>query len=441
MSPLAEILALSGIIVRGSDSQPSTATQRLQSLNVSIAFKQTAENIAGAKTIVYSSAIANDNPELVAARAANLRVLHRSDLLNELMASKKSITIAGTHGKTTTAAMIAHTLTELGKDPTVVVGGVMRNFSSSARLGKSEFFVAEADESDGSFLKYSPFVSVLTNIDNDHLDHFTSHDAMRAAFLKYMQNSHTDGGTVLGWDNKIVREVAEGFLGNKIACGFQIGSHIRATDYVARDGKAIFNAMVQKQNVRCQLNAFGRHNVCNALVTLGTMHLLGLDIKQAATALSSFAGVDRRMSLIVNHPRAIVFDDYAHNPGKIQAAITSLKEAFPRHMLHVIFQPHRFSRLETMYGEITRSFVGASNVYVIPVYAAGETPKPEFTPERIANDIALASNVICRGIDDSSTISRYLMSKLTGSNVILTLGAGDVWKIADHLRTMLSAQG
>jgi UDP-N-acetylmuramate--alanine ligase len=443
MSALAELALRGGLAVQGTDLKDSPATERLASLGAKIAFGHGRDEVGDAKTLIYSSAIAKDNPELLEGAARGATVLHRADFLRLLMAGKQAITVAGTHGKSTTSAMVTHVLDALGLDPTAAIGGAMRAYQSPARYGKSAYFVAEADESDGSFLKYDPFISVVTNIDLDHMEYFKDRARLTEAFAAYLQKTHPDGAAVVGWDSPLAREVGAAYAGERLTYGFLLGSEVRGLEFRSERGESWFTAMVERDKVAVHLKMMGKHNAQNALGALAVARALDLDVARAAASLVDFQGVQRRMAHVLDGGKAHVFDDYAHNPGKMAAAVDSLKAAWPEAALHVVFQAHRFSRLETMYEEMLGALKNADFVHVVPVYSAGETTKQDFAPLRLANDLRLRFDVDaapCKDLDGAAQAVEGAVAKLGPEQtaVVLTLGAGDVWKVAAALKQRLA---
>lgn len=435
MAGLAELALAEGFEVQGSDLKASDGTRRLTGLGAKVLLDHQETALAKARTVVFSSAIKSQNVELAAAKAKKLKVLHRSEFLAYLMAERKAVTIAGTHGKSTTSAMIAYMLDRLGLDPGAAIGGTMRAYGSAARSGKGEYFVAEADESDGSFLKYRPFVGVLTNVAPDHMEFFKDEARLVQAFKDYLGRIDPEEGVaVIGWDNAMSRQIGSEYAKNRLTYGFLLGSEVRAIDYQSSHGETTFTAVVEKDRVAVKLPMMGKHNAQNALCSLAVARSLGLDVKDAAAALSGFPGVDRRMALVHSGKDLKVFDDYAHNPGKIRASVQTLKEAFPEAQLHVVFQAHRFSRLETMYDDMLGSVDAADCVHVVPVYAAGETTGQDFSPARLAADLASKFGVkafACKALSDAVP---SLREHLRRPAVILTVGAGDVHQVATTLK-------
>ncbi len=436
MAPLAEILHNKGVSVAGSDQAESSNTIKLRELGIPVVIGHHERNATEAKTLIVSSAIRDDNPEYVAAQNNSIPILHRSDILKLLIDNYQAITVAGTHGKTTTTAMIAHILHELGCQPIAAVGGDMLNFSSHALVGDGNYFVAEADESDGSLVKYRSFISVLTNIEPDHMDYFKSVDRQLDAFSEYLNNTDRDGFAVVGWDFKLARDVGMRFAGNRLAFGFAIGVDVRAINYKQTGSTATFTAIVERDQVDVSLKMLGKHNVLNALCALSVCRALDLDIREAGKALANFAGVNRRLSLLHSNERVSIYDDYAHNPGKISACIQALRETWPATKLVVVYQPHRYSRIRTMYNESVAAFADADLVLLLPVYAAGEDMDNQYNATEYASDIAHYSATTCHTCSWQEAAS-MAMDAAKASTVILTLGAGDVWKIGQEIKAHL----
>lgn len=437
MSALAELAHHRGFKVAGSDLRPSIVTDRLTKLGITITFGHSASALNNATIIVCSSAIAHDNPELAEALRRKLLVLHRSELLALLMQEKSGITVAGTHGKSTTSAMIVHMLTTLGLDPEAVLGGAMRQYGSAARYGQGKILVAEADESDGSFLRYKPFVGIATNIDLDHMEFYKSPAALQDAFLQYLNGINSEGFAVIGWDSPLLREAAQTLKVPRLAYGFVLGSDVRAINYRCAQGESSFTAIVERDQFTCRLPTIGKHNVQNALACLALARGLSLDINDAIHALSTFPGVERRMNLVYKSETIAIFDDYAHNPGKISACLQALRESFRNWQLHVIYQPHRYSRLETMYDEMIGAVKIADIVHMLPVYAAGEVSERDFSPQRLADDLSRVygiKSIPCQNFDSAI---KSVLNNLKPPSVILTVGAGDVWKVARNLKEQL----
>jgi UDP-N-acetylmuramate--alanine ligase len=439
MRPLAEIALAQGYQVSGSDQAASSSLRSLQEQGARITLGHRREALPDEPSaVVVSTAIGTDNPEVLAAQERGWPILHRSELLHTLMQGRKAICVSGTHGKTSTTAMLAYMLEALGQEPTAAIGGEIVGRDRNALVGKGPYFVAECDESDGSFLRYDPFISIVTNIDLDHLDYYKDLEGLKRGFLSFVEKTSADGWAIFGWDNAAAREVAHLFEGQRLSFGTRIGSEVRGLSFNSKGNSAAYEAVVDKQLIQDTAPVVGRHNLQNILCCLAVASVLELDVVQAAAALRSYPGVGRRFSLVAETDRVRIFDDYAHNPGKIRSCIEGAREAFPRDELIIIFQPHRYSRLETMYNETMGSFGAADEVFVLPVYAAGETSQRVFSPESIAKDMSIASQTKALAYDEALLGERLLNPKK--ATVLITIGAGDVWRLGLEWKDRLYEQ-
>jgi UDP-N-acetylmuramate--alanine ligase len=435
MSPLAEIAAKSGFVVSGSDQADSNESHRLRDLGIKVFNTHQSSNIEGARTVVYSSAIPPSNPELATARVAlGVEVLHRSDFLAELMAGRSGVTIAGTHGKTTSSGMIALMLKELGLDPTAAVGGKILSENSYSMSGSGNVFVAEADESDGSFLKYRPYVGVLTNIARDHMDYFQDEAHIVATFRQYLKNIDPDGYAVIGWDNALSRSLGQDFAGNRLGYGFTLGSDVRGREFATTGHGISFRAMVERDAVEVFIPTLGKVNALNGLCALSVARALELDVRAAAEALGQFRGVGRRLNIVFSGARLRIVDDYAHNPDKIAGAIDATKDAWPNSRLIVCFQPHRYTRISSLFDQFVASFARADQVLVLPVYSAGEETIEGFEPNAIARSITKASGVEAHGVANFELCAERVSGFPGADLTVLTVGAGDIWRVGQMVK-------
>ena len=434
MSPLAHICHAAGIEVSGCDSKPGKTLDELRKSGISVETELSDDLRHRTRTYVLSSAISKHHKAVEAAHQDGRKCLHRSELLQLLLAGSRAITIAGTHGKTTTTAMIAHVLSALGRDPSAVVGGLVRSLEASWRHGGGSCFVAEADESDGSFLRYTPQIAVVTNISSDHLDFYTNLQGVCAAFQDHVGRIQTGGWLIGGWDDANVRQLEIPDEINLLTFGTVLGCDVRAYEASPGAGGIAFRAVVERTDVSCRLQLPGMHNLQNALGTLAVCRALELDVIQAARALETFDGVGRRLELVFDSPHLTIFDDYAHNPGKIAAAVMSVAQAWPEKKLRVVFQPHRYSRLRTMYPEFAAAFAGATEVIVTPVFSAGEPLDPSLDTESLAAEIEKRSKVSAIAKSSLSDTIDYLRSTSEHSQIVLTLGAGDVNIVGQALK-------
>lgn len=433
MRPLAEFTHALGMRVSGSE-------RKIEGIKSS--FLMTVENsesdkklVINAKTIVYSSAISNNHPSLELAKESKINVIHRSELLAMISRHYKTIAVAGTHGKSTTSAMVAHMLQTLGQSPSWIIGAPFAHGHDSFSVGRGPWLVIEADESDGSFLRYRPFVSILTNVDADHMDYYQTVDRLHEAFRAYVQNTDPLGGVVVCGDHTSARQCAEVFAGLRISYGFDEANDLIAFHYKAFGLSASSKVMIGGKSETLSLPLPGKHNTSNALAAIGAGQVLGLPLSQTVEALASFPGVRRRMQRYETRSGVIIFDDYAHNPVKIASCIQGLEEAFPDRRLIVCFQPHRFSRISGLYADFISCFRARKIlVIVLPVYASGEAPIKGFEPPRIATDIAKASGAQTFSASTFKGCAELIKSFVVPEqDLIATIGAGDVWQIARSL--------
>ena len=445
MAPLARFIHAAGTKVSGFDQSPATSSNiELKGIHVCTDAEAWSE-LQPIKTIVRSSAIKNDHPWLKEANRLGLKVLHRSELIAILSQAFKLITVSGTHGKSTTSAMISYLLSALDQDPSYILGASLLgenedpSLASACRLGGGAWLVIESDESDGTFLNYRPQIAVVTNIDADHMEHYGSMERMTETFQKHLNCLPEDGVAVLFWDHERVRTI--GFeipLERRLAYGTFLGCDVRMMRFAQEGFEARFSVMVDKTWVDVVLPQIGKHNAINALAALAVVHTLGLSVPHAAQALAVFPGVARRLTKYFQDERLIVYDDYAHNPVKISSCLSGLRAAFPKSKILAVFQPHRYTRLEHLYQDFTKAFSHVNRVLVVPVYAAGEAPLPGVTTERIARDITTGSQVTaepCGSLKDAEELLQYIETEQ--HTIIVTVGAGDVWTIARHLSASL----
>ncbi len=443
MAPLAEIASNYGFLVTGSDTAQSTV-KKLENLGISVYIGQSLDLLKSfveqglTPAIVYSSAIKSDNYEFLEAQKLGLRLLHRSDLLNFFLSQKKhAITIAGTNGKSTISAMSSYLLYHLGKDPLAVVGAKMKDFSSLALSGKGEYSIAEADESDGSFLKYRPHVGLLTSIDLDHMDFFKDSDHIFQTFHQYLQNIQEEGTAIIGWDNYDCRRMSLLYLKRQITYGFYDDASMQGYNYKSKKGTISFSFEVFKKSFTCKLKLIGRHNAQNALASLAVVAALGLNLKDACEIISDFSGIDRRLDLIYSSSNLKIYDDYAHNPTKIQTVISAVRETWPEHQIIAIFQPHRHSRIKTLYNNFVGSFSNADVVIILPTYSSGEHDENPVPPEKIVESIATISGTRAIFTPTFDEAQNTIIEIVKKKSIVLTLGAGDVWKLAFQLKERL----
>jgi UDP-N-acetylmuramate--alanine ligase len=448
MSGLAEVLLNLGHTVSGSDSKDSAVVERLRTLGAQIFIGHNAAAICNADVVVASSAISKSNPELHEASSRRIPIIHRSEMLAELMRLKHGILVAGTHGKTTTTSLVATVLGAAGIDPTVVIGGRLNAFGTNAKLGKSEIFLAEADESDGSFLKLTPTVAVITNIDRDHLDHWSGLDAIIAAFQEFMNKVPFYGSVCACIDDPGVQLALPHVRKKIVSYGLRPDADITAVD-VQPDGfnMRFFPVVNGVKLDEVTLKMPGKHNVQNALASYAVAKVLNLNLKSVGEALASFEGVLHRSTLLGIAQNTLVVDDYAHNPRKIEAALRGLRDGYPRHRIIAIFQPHRYSRVKTMMSEFSKSFIDADNVIVTPIYSAGEAALAGATQKILTQQIrchSFGGNPVpvqpVASLQAAGDLAFELAKDSDSGSIVVSLGAGDVAHVGERVLERLGGK-
>jgi UDP-N-acetylmuramate--alanine ligase len=429
MSGLAEILRTLEFDVSGSDLRAGENTKNLERLGVRIDIGHRAENVRGADVVVYSSAIDYENPEVREARLRGIPVIPRAEMLAELMRVKYGIAIAGSHGKTTTTSLVATVLRAAGFDPTVVVGGRMAALGSNARLGEGNMLVAEADESDGSFLRLTPTIAVVTNIDPEHLDFYKTHDKLKDAFVQFIEKVPFYGLAVLCLDHPHVQDLLPRIHRRHVTYGLspQATYHARSLDY--RGLSTSFVAFNRDKSLgEFTVRMPGQHNVLNTLSVIAVADELEVPLDVVKDALSTFHGVARRFTVVDEIDGVALVDDYGHHPAEVEATLNAARRAYGGRVL-VAFQPHRYSRTENLFDEFTRAFNNADQLFLTDIYAAGEKPIPGITSEHLAEAIAQHGHHNVKYAPDRAAMSAELARIAKPGDVVIALGAGDINKI------------
>lgn len=433
MSGIAEVLLNLGYRVAGSDLTESETTQRLQRLGAEVFIGHRPENLKDVDVVVVSSAVRADNPEVVSAHERIIPVIPRAEMLAELMRMKYGVAVAGTHGKTTTTSMIATVLTHGGLDPTAVIGGKLNIFKSNAKLGQGEFLVAEADESDGSFLRLSPTIAVVTNIDPEHLDHYQDLEEIKNAFLEFVNKVPFYGLAVLCLDQENVQALIPQLRKRYVTYGLSSQANFRAADVTFRGLTTAFRAFANNKELgSISIQMPGLHNVYNALATLATASELDLDFQAVQEALASFSGVQRRFQIKGEWGGVMVVDDYGHHPTEIKATLSAAKEGWGRRTV-VVFQPHRYTRTRHLFKDFLTSFNQADVLFLTEIYPAGEDPIPEVSIQGLYEGIKGHGHKDVTLIEDKSQIVKKLLPRLRPGDMVVTLGAGDIWKVGEAL--------
>lgn len=439
MSGIAELLLNLGYKVSGSDMNVSDITLRLESLGGKVFEGHIASQIAGADVVVVSSAINPDNPEIVTARMTSIPVIPRAEMLAELMRLKYSIAVAGAHGKTTTTSIIASILDKGSLDPTVVIGGKLKSIGSNAVLGKGDFIVAEADESDGSFLKFSPAIAVVTNIDREHLDFYKDLDDIKETFLNFLDRIPFYGLAVLCLDNESIQDIIPKIKKRFTTYGMSTQADYQALDVTFDGQKSMFTVYHMGDKLgRITLNLPGLHNVYNSLASIVVGMELDIPFEVIKGALESLEGVQRRLEIKGKLKGITVVDDYGHHPTEIKTTLQAVKECWPNRRIAVVFQPHRYSRTQALFDDFQRAFYQSDILFVLPIYSAGEKMIEG------VNSKALCDGIISHGhrevffVEDSNLAVNRLIEILKEGDVLLTLGAGNVWQVGENLLKELS---
>ncbi|MEK7333632.1 MAG: UDP-N-acetylmuramate--L-alanine ligase [Nitrospirota bacterium] len=457
MSGIAEVLHNLGYEVTGSDIKDSDTTNRLHSLGIKIYIGHKAENVDDAHVVVISSAVSKDNPEVVAAKEKSIPVIPRAEMLAELARMKYGVLIAGAHGKTTTTSLISTVLAHGGLDPTVVIGGRLMATGSNARLGQGDFLIAEADESDGSFLKLSPTIAVVTNIDREHMDFFRTMDSLREAFLSFMNKVPFYGAAIVCIENEEIRRLVPSVHRRCITYGLSSDADIYAVDINKGFMSVSFDVMHKGKNLgNFSIPVPGLHNVLNSLACIAVAMELKMETGKVKEALNKFSGIQRRFELKGDEKGVKVFDDYGHHPTEIKATLRAAKEglidktqrAESREQrnggrLFVVFQPHRYTRTRDLIDEFSGCFADADVLYLMDIYPAGEKPIDGINSNVLIDRIKKAGHEGAVYFSVREKLMENLLLRLRQGDVVFTLGAGDVWKAGEEIlkRLRLKAGG
>ncbi len=444
MSGIAEILFQSGYHVQGSYLKQSNNTNRLLKLGIKVYIGQKKSNIIDAKIIVVSTAISEKNEEFIAAKKMFLPIVHRSEMLGELMRLKQSIAIAGTHGKTTTTSLIAKMIEENGMDPTIINGGIISSLDSNARLGNGEWMVVEADESDGSFSKLNPTAAIITNIDLEHLDYHKNEDNLENAFYNFVLSIPFYGFVCLCIDNPRTQRLISKLENKKvITYGMSANADIRATNIFYKNNKMNFSLNIKnnkefEENVyKIEFSMIGMHNIQNALATIATGIELKIPLTKIKNTLKNFTGVERRFQKVGNFKNTTIIDDYGHHPVEINSALSAARFLAPESKIIAIFQPHRYSRLKDLFDDFCSCFNKADHVFLLDVYAAGEKSIKKFESINLEKGLADYGHKNVLYIQNQNLLAKNLLKLIQPNDLIICLGAGSITKIANSLEEEL----
>src|SRR5574337_404740 len=436
MSGIAEVLLNLGFQVSGSDLKSTLVIERLAGLGARVAEGHAAGNLGDAQVVVVSSAVPPDNSEIQEAQRRQIPVIPRAEMLAELMRLKFCVAVAGSHGKTTVTSMVAVMLSDNGLDPTAVIGGRLDVFGSSARLGKSELMVVEADESDRSFLYLMPTLAVVTNIDREHLDHYGDLGEIQESFVSFMNKVPFYGAVIACVDppwRASMQAVLPRLRRRVVTYGIQSGADVTARDLELRAGGSSFEVAVDGKSIGSfKVNIPGRHNVQNALAAIAVGRELDLEPAQIQAGLKFFHGADRRFQVKAEVNGITIVDDYGHHPTEISATLEAARLRGARR-IRVVFQPHRFSRTKFLMDEFARCFDGCDRVYLLDIYPASEAPIPGITSQRLVDRMSELGYTRARYVASESAVTTEILAALHPGDLVLTIGAGPVWSIAETL--------
>ena len=438
MSGIAELLLTLGYTVSGSDLKLSHITDRLKAKGAVIYKGHAKENIKEVNVVVTSSAIAAQNPEVVRAKELGCPIIPRAEMLAELMRIKYAIAVAGAHGKTSTTAMISQILNTAGLDPTVIIGGLLQGLDTNALHGSGEFIVAEADESDGSFLKYAPAIAAVTNIDLEHLDFYKDIEDIKDNFVSFINSVPFYGLAILCLDNPHIQDILPRITVRHITYGLSAQSGLQARDIRFEHGKSLFSVFKgEKKLGSILLNIGGQHNILNAMAGIATGLELNIPFNTIKKALEKIKGVKRRLEIKGEAKGVTVMDDYGHHPTEIMATLTAVKESYPDKRLIVVFQPHRYTRTQALFQEFTRAFYQSDILIILPIYPASEAPIEGVDSEHLLEGIKAHGHKEASFAPDFTQALSMVTHKAKSGDMVLTLGAGDVYTLGEKLVEIL----
>ena len=446
MSGIAEVLFNLGYQISGSDTCKSPTTERLSKMGCDVFYQHLPSQVDEAQAVIVSSAIDQNNPEVINAHKLNIPVVPRAEMLAEIMRFRFGIAVAGTHGKTTTTSLITHILNTAKLDPTYIIGGILNSSGINAKLGESDYLIAEADESDGSFLHLQPMLSVITNIDQDHMATYDNdYQKLEDAFISFTGNLPFYGACIVCSDDKGVNNILAKVHRPLITYGLNAKADIQATNISQSGRKMFFKAVCNKYNTAfdVELNLIGKHNILNTLAAIGTACELGIKANTIQQALKSFSGVARRLdyhgTIQINHNTISLFDDYGHHPNEILAVIDSLRQTYTDRRLLVIFQPHRYSRTRDLFDDFSKALSIADQLILLDIYPASENPIANINTTTLANSIRQRSTLDPIVVKNPDEALQTLPNIVKNEDVVLTLGAGDIHHLVDLITHQYAA--
>jgi UDP-N-acetylmuramate--alanine ligase len=432
MSSIAEILLAQGYNVSGSDLIENSNTKRLKQLGGNIFIGHEEKNAKDSDVVVISSAVPDSNPEIIYAREKGIPVIPRAEMLAELMRLKYGVAIAGAHGKTTTTSLVSEILIEGKIDPTIIIGGKLKRLGTNARYGLGTFLVAEADESDGSFLKMTPSFSIVTNIDREHLDYYESIDNIKKDFLQFINKTPFYGMSIICLDNEYIQDIIPEIKKRYITYGLQKQADFRAKNIVFSNLKSYFDVEYKGElKGKINLNLPGEHNVSNALGAIALGCQLDIPFKTIQDALEKISGVQRRIEIKYEYKNLVVIDDYGHHPTEIQTTLKTIRKAYPEKIITVVFQPHRYSRTKSLFEDFTRSFYESDRLAVMPIYPAGEKEIKGIDNYFLCEGIKKHGHKNVNAFSSEREVFDFLRDLKNENAVLLTLGAGNINKLGE----------
>ena len=445
MSGIAEVLFSQGHKIQGSDLSNNKNIKRLKKKGIKVFLGHSPKNLKGVNILVVSSAIKNNNSELKFAKKNKILIYKRSDMLAALMKYNESIAVTGSHGKTTTTSLISSVLESANFDPTTIIGGIVNKYKSTTRIGKSNWMIVEADESDGSLINLFPKIAVITNINKEHLDFYKTYENLKKYFLYFVNNILFDGVVVYCKDNiDLKRLISKSKKKNKISYGFKKGSDVRATNILINEKGSFFDINIKKTNLlkketikKVQLNVLGKHNIENSLAAVTVAKILNISTFDLKNAFKKFNGVKRRFTLVCNFKGVKIIDDYAHHPEEIKATLNLAKILKPKKLI-VIFQPHRFSRFKSLYLDFKKVLKNCDKLYVTDVYAAGEKKIKSISKENFVNEMNNNKKNFAEILDDFNHLPQIILNEAEQGDIVIFIGAGDISKWVNDLPKKLN---
>ncbi len=434
MSGIAEVLLNLKFTVSGSDIKRSKITERLEKLGAKIFYNHRPENIEGADVVVISSAIKPDNSEVIRAKELRIPIIPRTEILSELMRMKFSITVSGSHGKTTTTSLIGEVLAAANMDPTLIVGGRLRSLGTNARLGSGKYFVAEVDESDGTFRMISPVIAVVTNIDKEHLDTYKTLKSLKSAFLHFLNSVPFWSLSIACLDDRGVRSIISKVKRRLFTYGTHPDADFRVSSVERSERGSFFKANYREKELgKFFIPLLGYHNVLNALACICVAQELGISLNEVKSAFENFSGIERRLEFKGEKNGVYYYDDYGHHPTEIKSTLSAIRKHLKGGRLHVIFQPHRFTRIFLLMNEFSKAFFDADTLFVMDIYPAGENPIEGVNSKNLVKKIKEAGHLRVSYLSSFGEIRDYIKKIAKNGDIVLTLGAGDVYKFHEEV--------